>query len=289
MTLAISRNEVQIVAYIRIVRIENVIITGLSVFVAGWISSATWVRFSTSLWMAALSAALIAAGGNAFNDYCDRDLDRIQKPNRPIPSGQISPTGALWCAGICFLTGLLLALPLGGTALLIASWAIIMLMFYSYRWKRQPLVGNLIVAFVAALAFVYGGVAVRSTGIALWAAALAFLFHLGREIVKDLEDQWGDAAGRAQTMVVRFGQHTGVRVANGVFLLLILFLPIPYWIGPFGAGYIRIALAAVLPVLILSMIWLWRKPEQLHKLSVILKWDMLIGLAALLIGRPTSP
>jgi len=66
-----------------LIRPENVFITALSVYVAGLISSIHGLQFGADLSKAALSAALIAAGGNIFNDYCDRDLDRIQKPHRP--------------------------------------------------------------------------------------------------------------------------------------------------------------------------------------------------------------
>jgi len=75
-----------IIAYLMLIRPENVFITALSVYVAGLISSIHGLQFGADLSKAALSAALIAAGGNIFNDYCDRDLDRIQKPQFLIAS-----------------------------------------------------------------------------------------------------------------------------------------------------------------------------------------------------------
>ena len=279
-----------IIAYLMLIRPENVLITALSVFVAGLISSVHWLQFGADLSKAVLSAALIAAGGNVFNDYCDRDLDRIQKPHRPIPAGRISHGAALRLTAGCFFCGLLIALTIGGAAFLIASWAVFLLLLYSWRWKRTILLGNLTIAFIAALAFIYGGVAVRSVGAALWAAGLAFLFHLGREVVKDMEDHWGDAAGEACTLVVRYGINAGRWAASASFLLLILFLPFPYHWGGFRIGYLYIALFGVLPMLLMAVFWVWRwtKPQQLHRLNVMLKWDMLVGLAALLIGRPNG-
>ncbi len=264
-------------------------ITALSVFIAGMISNVHWEMFASDLFLASLSAALIAAGGNTFNDYCDRDLDRHQKSHRPIPSGQIAPQAALYWAAFCFIAGLLVSVSINSMAIIISSWAVFLLLFYSWRWKKLPFIGNFIVSFVAGLAFVYGGAAVESISVALWAALLAFLFHFGREIVKDMEDHWGDDASGASTLVVKYGINTGRWSVLISFLLLSIFLPFPYFFGNFQKVYLYLTLFGVLPVLILSGIWIWRwyHPEQLHRLNVLLKVDMLVGLAALFLGRPS--
>lgn len=276
-------------AYLTIIRPENAVITAFSVFIAGVISNPQWVKFNGSLLHAALSAALIAAGGNAYNDYCDRELDRIQKPHRPIPAGKITEREALVLSLLCFAVGLLLAVSIGSSALLIAAGAILLLLSYSWRWKRTPLFGNLVVAYVAALAFIYGGVAVDSIRSALWAALLAFFFHLAREVIKDMEDLEGDAQAKANTLIVRYGLNSGRWTVDIAIILLILTLPLPYYLGNFNSQYLWITGLGVFPVLLLVgiTIWFWSNARQMHKLSVLLKWDMLIGLAALLLGRPT--
>lgn len=274
----------------RITRPVNVFITALSVFIAGVISAPNWLSEILVLLLASFSAAMIAAGGNAFNDYCDRELDRHQKPHRPIPSGQVTPKAALGVTALCFLVGFAIAIALGGVMVLIASWAIFLLLFYSWRWKRTPLLGNVAVAFVAALAFIYGGAAVHAASVAVWAAGLAFFFHLGREIVKDMEDCSGDAAASAKTFAVHFGLAAAGRLAALTFFVLIAFLPLPYLLGPFSILYLYAVLIGILPLLILAVVWLWRwrQPGQLHRLSTLLKADMFIGLAALLVSSPSA-
>lgn len=283
-------SQINLGACWRLIRPVNLIITALSVFIAGVISSPNWLSQISLLILASFSAAMIAAGGNAFNDYCDRELDRHQKPHRPIPSGQIKPEAALRITAICFLFGFAVAIALGGMMVLIASWAIFLLLFYSWRWKRTPLLGNLSVAFVAALAFVYGGAAVQAVSVAVWAAGLAFFFHLGREIVKDMEDVSGDAAASAGTFAVRFGLSAAGCLSTLTFMFLIAFLPLPYLLGPFNNLYFYVVLAGILPVLIVAVVWpwRWRQPRQLHRLSTLLKVDMFVGLAALLVGSPTA-
>jgi geranylgeranylglycerol-phosphate geranylgeranyltransferase len=266
------------------------LITGISVFVGGVIAGSTWYNTVSELVTAAVSAGLIAAGGNAYNDYCDRDLDRIQKPERPIPSGSVSASQALTVALFCFFIGWIASWLLNITAVVIASAAIILLLNYSRFWKQKPLIGNVVVAFVAGLAFIYGGIAVNSFGSAFWAAWLAFLFHLGREIIKDLEDLEGDAQAGAETLVVSYGSAAGRIAATCSFALLVVSLPIPYLYGPYRQGYLILALSAVLPMLVFAVVETWRADQRkrYHRLSILLKADMIAGLLALYIGRPLS-
>lgn len=277
-------------SFLTITRPANVLITAISVGVGGYIASFGWLKFAPDLGWAALSAALIAAGGNVFNDYCDRELDKLQKPHRPLPAGKISESMALIWSGTLSAIGLFVALLITGKAVLIASWALVLLFFYSWKLKAKPLIGNLTVAFIAGLAFVYGGVAVRSTGAAVWAGILALLFHLVREIIKDIEDRSGDAEAGAQTFVVRYGLMGGRIAAAVVGLLLICVLPLPHLAGPFRLPYLYIVLPGVLPVVVVAVIltWKWELPEKLHSLNVLLKVDMLVGLAALIVGRPAQ-
>jgi geranylgeranylglycerol-phosphate geranylgeranyltransferase len=138
------------------------------------------------------------------------------------------------------------------------------------------------------LAFVYGGVAVYTYHPALWAAALAFFFHLGREIIKDMEDEPGDRAAGAATIPVRYGMTQARSMAIISFIFLLFCLPLPYYWGHFQKLYLWMALGSVAPVVIFVAILTgrWTKPEQLHRLALALKLDMLAGLLALYLGRP---
>ncbi len=266
----------------------NVFITALTVIIGGQLATRTWFFDSGDLWIAALAAALIAAGGNAYNDFCDRDLDRLQKPQRPLPSGEISPRAALNWAMVCLILGIVLSLLLNPFCSLIASSAALLLMLYSRYFKGTPLLGNIVVAFVAGLTFIFGAAAIGSARSALWAAWLAFCYHFAREIIKDMEDISGDKAAGARTLPARCGLMIGRWAASLVLLVLLLSLPLPYFLGNYRIYYLAIVLFGVLPVLLAVAIlqWFWSQPPQFHRLSSWLKWDMLVGLCALLLGRP---
>ena len=266
----------------------NVLITALTVMLGGQLAARAWIFGSGNIWIAALAAALIAAGGNAYNDYCDRELDRLQKPNRPLPSGRLSSAAALIWTIVCVAAGIILSFRPGLICASIATAAAVLLVLYSKYLKGTPLFGNVVVALVAGFAFLFGAAAIGNLRAAIWAAWLAFLYHLGREIIKDMEDLPGDDAAGARTIPVRYGLPAGRWAASLVLLLLLVSLPLPYLVADYDGLYLLIVLCGVLPIVLAVGIvqWRWSQPEQFHRLSSWLKWDMLIGLAALFLGRP---
>jgi len=268
----------------------NIAFTFLSVFIGAMVSRTHWSPYFNDIMWAAISASLIAAGGNAINDYCDRFLDRLEKPDRPLPSGRISASEAVWWAFGCFVIGILISLVLPFPGILIAFVAAVCLVLYSYIWKRKPLIGNIAVAFIAALAFIYGGVAAGRIAVAVWAAVLAFLFHLAREITKDMEDREGDAVMGVQTLAVKYGILPARITASVVLICLAAAIPATYLYGPYRITFLLIACIGVGSIIIFTLIWIWIKdaPDQLRLINNIQKIGMGIGLIALYFGRPET-
>lgn len=274
-----------IVNYIRLTRPVNDFITALSVLVgaaiAGEIESWTMVFF------ACLSAFFISAGGNVINDFFDINIDRINRPNRPLPRAEISPNSALIWSILLFLTGLFLSLQVRPLSLVIAFVACGFLVLYSYVLKKTLLWGNLTVSAVAALAFVYGGIATKNFKLSLIPAAFALLFHLGREILKDIEDIKGDSSAGASTLPIKLGVKFSLDICTLIFLFLIGLTIVPYLLHIFSFFYL---LAVVLGVDLglIYLIWSMRRnhsPSNLHRLSNFLKIEMLVGLAAIFLGK----
>ena len=65
-------------------------------------------------WLLPLASAAIYSGGMALNDWADRDVDAVERPERPIPSGRVRPKQALAIAAACGVAGLALAAAGGG-------------------------------------------------------------------------------------------------------------------------------------------------------------------------------
>src|SRR5512137_2041319 len=105
-----------------------------------------------------LSLFFISGSANISNDYFDRDVDRINLPGRPLPSGRIT-VPELWT--LFFLSaaaGLAAAALLGPLVLGLVAvvWGIALL--YNIKFKEYGIAGNLIVAFCVGMTFVLGGI-----------------------------------------------------------------------------------------------------------------------------------
>ena len=264
-------------AAIELPRPVNCLITFASVLLGGWLGIH---RITEPLIFAALSAALITAGGNALNDLCGITEDRINKPHRPLPSGRLSPSIARIEMGIFLLAGILLALPLPMPALAIALTAVTSLIFYNIYIKRVPLIGNLIISALGGLAFLYGGAAVKVISAPYLIASFAFLFHLGRELLKDLEDSAGDRQLSGSTVPISWGENSARILITGIFTILIIAMPLPALLGIYSSIYLSLILL-LNTLLIFVLIRLWQK-DTLGYLNNLLKAGMLLGLAAFL-------
>ena len=274
----------QLSAFFRLPRPLNSLITALSVGIGALTAdqAPTW----PALVLAALSAALINGAGNAFNDLLDIDIDRINRPLRPLPAGRLSPSAARIESLLLALAGCALALWLGPWHGLIALAVVALLAVYSIALKNTLLWGNVLVAVVGAIAFPYGALAAGDIGRSWIPALFAFLFHLGREIVKDIEDMAGDQIRGERTLPLCWGRTQAAVLAAFVYLLLVGFTSLPIFTGLYGALYAL----ALLPVHALVGYVLWQLYRQRavladDRLGRLLKVGMFLGLVAIVIGE----
>lgn len=242
---------------------------------------------SKAVLLASISAALILAGGNCLNDVFDLETDRINRPRRPIPSGRVSLKAASVCGWALLAIGTGLSPAIGGGALAIAASASVFLVLYGLWLKRVVLIGNLLVSALGALAFLFGGVAAGNPKDAWFPAAFAFLFHLGREVVKDAEDASGDRQSGVRTLPVVFGERAGFFFAAGVFAVLVGVTILPFAQQRYGYFYLALVVVGVDLLVGVTMLGLvfGKAWMSLAKASNLLKVGMVCGLAALAVSR----
>ncbi|MCL4704302.1 geranylgeranylglycerol-phosphate geranylgeranyltransferase [bacterium] len=285
-------------AYFLITRPLNVLIAGISILLAAGL-----VRpfiFSANVVCALLAGMLITAGANVINDVYDVAIDRINKPARMLPSGRMNIASARRYAIILFASGVIFSIfaSLAGAA--IACATSVLLIAYSIWLKRQPLTGNLAVSLATALSFLFGALAAAEGAKALqqtdlpfgdwrpgiFPAVFSFLFHFGREVVKDIEDQAGDRAVGAQTLPLAWGMRAAQIVASMAFILLAGVVLLPHVLGVYHAPYLWLILLGVYPVIGFAMFQLWKNPDaaRMRLTSGLLKADMLVGLLAIYAG-----
>jgi len=190
--------------YLSITRPANSVVAGLA-GVLGYLIATGSVTPESVVLIGIV--ALVTAAGNVINDYCDAEIDAVNRPDRPIPAGLVSRRNALVYAALLFAAGTLLALTTNILCLAIALFNSALLVLYAARLKGMPFVGNLAVAYLSASIFLFGGALAGPDGLAanLPVAGVTFLAMVAREVLKDAEDVEGDAAGGARTLPMVLG------------------------------------------------------------------------------------
>ena len=182
-----------------------------------------------------LTLFFISGSANISNDYFDREVDRVNQPKRPLPSGRVS-VAQLWTLFFLFTAaGLAAATLLGSLVLVLAAavWGIALL--YNIKLKEMGLFGNLTVAFCVAMTVIIGGATIEMiNGIVLTFAALAFLFDLGEEIAADAMDVIGDELRSSKSIARRKNKAYALRLSGAVFIIFIMLSFLPFmmdWLG----------------------------------------------------------
>ena len=264
-------------------------------------------------WLIVLATVLIAAGGYVINDYFDLKIDRINRPEKVIVGEQISKKSAmsLYIAltSVGVLLGVIVSILLKSNTLgFIFVITAGMLWFYSSTYKRQFLVGNLIVAFSSALSLVvmlvaesalqtayYSSELLRQTPVLqdlyYWVcgfALFAFVFTLIREIIKDLEDINGDREMECRTLPIVWGECKAKIVVTCLLVIaLIALFFVEMKINLPTDNYItsQIIRGGVVVPSVIAMVYLWyRNIETRYKIvSLLMKMIMIVGVSYMLI------
>lgn len=222
---------------------------------------------------------LITGAGNAVNDYYDRQIDAINRPDRPIPSKRIRPQTACYYSIALFAAGCILAGLIGQMCLVIAIINSILLFFYARNLKATPLLGNLSVSYLTGSTFLFGGAAAGLAGLLANQVpfGLSFLASMSREIAKDIEDMEGDRQGGARTLPILAGERAAAILA-GLFGVAGVALSL---IAPFGRIYLLIVAVADL-FLLFSVYKVIRKDAAGSQKAI--KKGMAVALLAFLAG-----
>lgn len=275
-------------ALLSLMRPLNAVITFLAVFAAGTIAGAGEEHLPVLLFAAA-AGAFLSSAGNIINDVYDVEIDRVNKPLRALASGIVRKSSALWWGACCTLIGSLFTALAGIHLLPIAIASIIVMYAYSVSLKRYPLIGNVAVGILTGTAFLFGGYAVGNIEAGIIPALFACFFNIPREILKDVEDIEGDKAGRIRTFPLVYGVEVSMLLITGFFGLIIIGTFLPFWLGVYNLTYLILVFLGVDLVLVYVAVTMWRTPttQVIGRLNRVLKYDMLMGISAILIGTTT--
>lgn len=308
--------------YLKLVRYKNLIIIALTMLSMRYLVMRPMLvglgmQLQMDGWLFALlvgATVLIAAAGYAINDYFDVLPDALNRPDTQIVGRSVSKRtaiaihSALNALGV--VMGAVVAFGVGRPMLaLIFALTTGVLWFYSTTYKRQLLVGNLVVALLSALVpllplifeypmfQVYWGSLVmyqiKLYPMVYWVsgyAAFAFLLTLAREIIKDMEDFEGDSSFGRNTLPVYFDMRVAKAVVCAVLMLTNALLALAM------AGYLRATqpldvvtlvygiVLVLMPIFALMVLLLMAREKRHYRTaSALCKLIMLLGIGYTLV------
>ncbi|MCS6968470.1 MAG: geranylgeranylglycerol-phosphate geranylgeranyltransferase [Cytophagales bacterium] len=229
---------------------------------------------SVLCWLA--SIVLTAAGGYVINDVQDITADRINRPNRPLPSGKIQPFRAIQLAYTLFSIALLCSLVHFQFTLL-TIFCIFMLVIYAFYIKSLPIIGNMLVASLTALSFASLSLLCKVLP-PLWELVLfAALTHFLREQIKCLQDEKGDRQAGYRTLPIVVGICTAKKIAIATSIAITLACLV---MALLKNGWLQIAwllLSGVFSIFA-HRLWIVTTAKEFGQLSSALKILMAAGV-----------
>jgi 4-hydroxybenzoate polyprenyltransferase len=306
------------IAFLKLIRIENLVIVVLTqtflhylvfqkIFTEANIPTNIYIKL---FGLIVISTVLIAAAGYIINDYFDVKTDLINHPETVVVGKVIKRRWAIILhitfTGLGIILGMYTALKTGYLRLaLFHILTAAALWFYSTHFKKQLLVGNIVVSLLTAavpfITFIFEiaylqktipefaanniPVILTASKITLIFCLFAFITSLAREIIKDMEDVAGDKATGGKTMPISWGIRTSKTVCFFLIsITIILLLVVIYNAIKFDAKiittpniYILFGLVGPLTTL-LYMIVTANNPKQFKHASLLLKLIMLLGI-----------
>lgn len=241
------------------------------------------VALATPVVLGAGVVFLFTGAGNALNDYFDRDVDRVNHPGRPIPSGRVAPGTAVRVSGALFAASVVIGAAINLPSLGVVVLSLALMLAYELRFKRSGGSGNLLIAWLVGSLFLFAGTVVfegdlRPLQVASTLALLAGLSTLGREIAKDIEDVAGDRD--RQTLPKRIGVARSGTLARAALLSAVALSGLPALTGILSLSYAAIVAIAD-AIFIYAALVATRAPGKSER---AMKAAMVVALVAFLAG-----
>ena len=267
---------------LRLTRFWNLIIIGLAQYcTAGFLIESKTI-FDVDLLLVSVSTILVAAAGYIINDYYDVKIDLINKPDRVVIGKNITRRYAILFHSFLSLSGVAIGFLLNWKIGVINFLSIFFLWLYSNNLKRQPFIGNFVVAVLTGISILIINILYETNNHLVSIYALfAFFMTLVREMIKDMEDLRGDNTFGCKTLPIIWGLR---RAKLFVYATLILFVISVLYINQIYIGlpmyYFIVCLFVPLGWL---LAWLFRADtvKDFYRLSQFSKVIMLLGILSM--------
>src|SRR6478609_6197453 len=277
-----SSRQFTFFGFLKLTRFWNLLIIAMAQYFAVDFFIDKIKIWDVRLFVLSLSTVIIAAAGYIINDYYDVKIDLINKPERVVIGKDVARRYALLFHSLLSMIGVALGFLLGWKIGVINFFSAFLLWWYSNDLKRQPFIGNFVVALLTGLSIFLVNILyhVHSPLVTIY-ALFAFAMTLVREIVKDAEDLKGDNTFGCKTLPIIWGLRKTkivIYVVLAIFSITVLLLN-QFYVG-LPTYYFLICLFIPLLILTLRLIRADRM-KDFGWLSTFSKLIMLLGILSM--------
>ncbi len=265
---------------LRLFRPVNAIMAVLGTFISSLVAiGSNMLNHIFLISIASLVVFLVLTGGNVMNDVLDSENDRVNHPERPIPSGKITVRQGTYIYVISYILSIVVALiflNLYAAAIVVA--ADLLLILYETKGKYRGLSGNIIISILIGSIFLFGGVIFMKPEKTFLLMALASLSNLSRELIKDVQDVEGDVD--RITFPKKYGIKNALNLSSFLIITTIGVSFVPYVAGLFSYQYL-IAVIVCDICFAATLATQYKSAREGQKLS---KVSMILGLVSFTVG-----
>jgi geranylgeranylglycerol-phosphate geranylgeranyltransferase len=225
--------------YISLLRPELAMAAGVCVLAGQVLANQRFPSLAIAI-LGFLCGFTLSGAALILNDVFDYEVDKINAPQRALPSGIISPKEAILFTVLVSLIGLISAACLGISVLIVSILFWIIGILYNWRYKQSGLPGNLMVSASVAITFIIGAMSVHDPwNRIVWIfSAFTFFIDFGEEIAGDAMDMEGDKQRGSKSLAILKGKSFALRVTAASWMLVILISAIPIIFGWMGIPYL---------------------------------------------------
>ena len=282
----------QIFHCFQMIRPLNVLLSGLTVFVAAYLINQNNYAF---ICITSIVVMSFCSFGNIINDLFDVNTDKINNPAKKNINLKLNTSCIVKSYGyiILIMLSAFLIIPLILAHIYFPENAIyylylicLLIIIYTPYLKGIPLIGNLLISFILASVFIITELALMDSfsGLLFYPVLLTFLLTLIRELAKDIDDLKGDMNAKINTFPVVFGINYSKYLLSILTIILIIISIYPYSMGIYNFWYLILLVLLVQIPLIGCIFYLWKYPNFQNRrvLTVATKYITIGGVITIL-------
>ncbi|KKN49230.1 hypothetical protein LCGC14_0644890 [marine sediment metagenome] len=284
-------------AAIEILRPINALMGGLTVII-GILNTRVGIsldRLILNIILGVITYFFLAGSSMIINDIYDIEIDKVNRPERPIPRGAITLKQAkyLFCGtliiGLIFAIFHSLIFVLGFLNVIVAAFFGFIGWFYAKWGKKSGFFGNIIVSISFSIGLIYGAI-LNSFVIPIYIYyffLVSFFGLLSREVIKGCEDIEGDKEERVKTLAIQIGIKKSIYVSIIFAAFAILFYILPLFTNILNPLLFSLSMIFGIAIMLYAIVLMLRKKlekKDFSKISLTIKIAGFLGLIAFLLA-----